>query len=70
MNATRLSLFASSILFIATQATLYSEETLVYKKDGGRELNLFVEKPADWKASDRHPAIVFFFGGGWVGGTP
>lgn len=31
-------------------------------------LKLYVEKPADWKASDKRPAIVFFFGGGWVGG--
>ncbi|MEZ5327631.1 MAG: alpha/beta hydrolase fold domain-containing protein [Verrucomicrobiales bacterium] len=27
-------------------------------------------KPSDWKASDRRAAIVFFFGGGWVSGTP
>ena len=70
MITPRLCLFVSSILFITTQATLNAEETLVYKKVGGRELNLFVEKPTDWKASDRRPAIVFFFGGGWVGGTP
>lgn len=45
-------------------------ETQVYKKAGERELKLFIEKPADWKATDQRPAIVFFFGGGWVGGTP
>lgn len=45
-------------------------ETLVYKKAGDRELKLFVEKPADWTAADRRPAIIFFFGGGWVGGMP
>lgn len=44
--------------------------TLVYKKAGDRELRLHIEKPADWKATDKRPAIVFFFGGGWVGGTP
>jgi acetyl esterase/lipase len=43
---------------------------LVYKRVGGRELKLFVEKPDGWKATDHRPAIVFFFGGGWVGGTP
>lgn len=26
--------------------------------------------PPDWKATDRRPAAVFFFGGGWVGGSP
>lgn len=44
-------------------------ETVVYKKAGGRELKLYIEKPSDWKASDCRPAIVFFFGGGWVGGS-
>ncbi len=46
------------------------EEVRVYKKIGGREMRLFVEKPSDWKASDKRPALVFFFGGGWVGGSP
>ena len=45
-------------------------ETLVFKKVGDRELRLHIEKPSDWKAADQRPAIVFFFGGGWVGGTP
>jgi acetyl esterase/lipase len=26
--------------------------------------------PPDWKPSDKRPAIVFFFGGGWTHGTP
>ena len=45
-------------------------ETIVYKVAEGRELHLHIEKPADWKAADKRPAIVFFFGGGWVGGSP
>jgi len=44
--------------------------SVVYKKAGNRELKLFVEKPASWKSNDSRPAIVFYFGGGWVGGTP
>jgi acetyl esterase len=48
----------------------FTSETRVYKKVGNRELMLLIEKPADWKATDKRPAIVFFFGGGWVGGTP
>lgn len=51
-------------------AARWTSESLVYKKVEGRELHLYVEKPSDWKASDRRPAIVFFFGGGWVGGKP
>lgn len=45
-------------------------ETVIYKKAGDRELKLFVEKPANWKPKDHHPAIVFFHGGGWVQGSP
>lgn len=42
----------------------------VYKKVEDRELSLYVLKPADWKASDHRPAIVFYHGGGWTGGGP
>jgi len=57
-------LVASAVL----PAADFTSETLVYKKVNDRELHLYVEKPAAWKPSDKHPAIVFFFGGGWVGG--
>lgn len=45
-------------------------EAHVYKQVGDRELKLYVTKPNDWKGSDKRPAIVFFHGGGWVGGKP
>jgi acetyl esterase/lipase len=45
-------------------------EPFVYKTVGGHELKLFITKPADWKATDERPAMVFFHGGGWVGGEP
>ncbi len=32
-------------------------------------MKILTDQPADWKATDQRPAIVFFFGGGWVGGT-
>ncbi len=41
-----------------------------YKTVGDVTLNLHVFEPAGHKAGDKRPAIVFFFGGGWVGGTP
>lgn len=52
------------------QAVDFTSETRIYKKVGDVDLKLFIEKPAGWKESDQRPAIVFFFGGGWVGGTP
>jgi acetyl esterase/lipase len=45
-------------------------EAQVYKTVGEVKLNAYVFKPADWKASDKRPAIVFFFGGGWTNGSP
>ncbi len=41
-----------------------------YKQADGVELHLHVFYPQGWNADDRHGAIVFFFGGGWVGGSP
>ena len=45
-------------------------KALVYKTVGDTKLNLYLYEPAGHKASDKTPAIVFFFGGGWTGGSP
>jgi acetyl esterase len=42
----------------------------IYKKVGGHELKLHIFNPDGHKAGDQRPAIVFFFGGGWNGGSP
>ena len=57
------------------RAELKPDEILVYKATGKRAgkivgLRLHVFKPDGHKETDSRPAIVFFFGGGWVGGTP
>jgi len=41
-----------------------------FKKTDKGDLILHVFRPEDWKASDKRAAIVFFFGGGWQGGSP
>jgi acetyl esterase len=43
-------------------------ETQVYKQTSEGPLTLAIVRPDSWKPSDRRPAIVFFHGGGWVGG--
>jgi acetyl esterase len=43
---------------------------IVYKTIGDVELSLHVFEPEGHKATDKRPAIVFFFGGGWTGGSP
>jgi acetyl esterase/lipase len=41
----------------------------VYAKRAEGELTLHCFMPADWKATDKRPVIVFFFGGGWKNGA-
>lgn len=41
-----------------------------YKTIGGVTLNLYVFDPPRRTAGQTHPAIVFFFGGGWRNGSP
>jgi acetyl esterase len=55
---------------VIQQCARASEETVVYKKTPERELHLAIEKPAAWQKDAKLPALVFFFGGGWVGGSP
>ncbi|HVV01920.1 MAG TPA: alpha/beta hydrolase fold domain-containing protein [Verrucomicrobiae bacterium] len=42
----------------------------VYKTVGNRKLTLSFDYPPEWKPSDKRPAVVFFFGGGWSHGSP
>jgi len=60
----------SALFALALSQPLTAAETRVYKKAGDRELKLSIVKPPDWKPADRRPALVFFHGGGWVGGGP
>ena len=46
------------------------DRDVVYKTIGDSKLSLFIFNPDGHKATDKRPAIVFFFGGGWNGGTP
>jgi acetyl esterase/lipase len=50
-------------------ATSQATKEFTYKQTEQGELKLLVDVPQDWKASDQRPAIVFFFGGGWNGGS-
>lgn len=60
---------------IAEQMKKAGAESMVYKttvdaRGNEVKLRLYVFKPEDHKATDRRPAIVFFFGGGWRSGSP
>ena len=43
---------------------------VTYKTVDGVELKLHCFNPEGLKSTDQRPGIVFFFGGGWSGGTP
>ena len=62
----------SILLLLLLASTLQAAEAIthVYKKVGDRDLKLTIVNPPDWKSTDQRPAMVFFHGGGWVGGKP
>jgi acetyl esterase/lipase len=57
------------IFLLLAAAPLTAAKSIVYKSADNRKLHLHIEKPSDWKPTDKRPAVVFFFGGGWVGGS-
>lgn len=68
--STAATLFAQAPAPETTPTELPGAETFIYRVDQPEPRRLFVVKPADWKAGDRRPALMFFFGGGWTTGTP
>lgn len=53
-----------------TPDAMAEAETFVYRSDLPEPLRLHVFKPAAWRALDRRPALMIFFGGDWTHGTP
>ena len=49
---------------------LADSEQHLYKEASDTRLHLYIYKPEGWTSQDNRPAIVFYFGGGWVGGSP
>jgi acetyl esterase/lipase len=72
LTATLLTLaslcLANPVLVSAQKPT--PDEKVVYKTVDDVDLSLHVFQPKDQSTDSKRPAIVFFFGGGWVGGSP
>jgi acetyl esterase/lipase len=49
---------------------LEGAEVETYKTVGDTKLNLYIYNPPSHKPTNKTPAIVFFFGGGWTNGSP
>lgn len=45
-------------------------DSILYKKVDSSSLYMQIDYPPGFDDSKTYPAIVFFFGGGWKGGTP
>jgi len=46
-----------------------SVDTILYKKVDSTSLLMAVDYPDQFDTTRSYPALVFFFGGGWNGGT-
>ncbi|QDU36930.1 Acetylxylan esterase precursor [Maioricimonas rarisocia] len=55
---------------VAQESKPQPDREIVYKTTQQGPLKLHVFLPEGHQATDKRPAIVFFFGGGWVGGSP
>ena len=65
----KLAIAAVFVALLSTSQGFADEKTFTYKSAPQAELKIHVHLPPDWKPSDKRPAIVFFFGGGWKSGT-
>lgn len=79
MNRTTHLLLAAALVVLTVPAQaqkpayppeLPDARTEVYRSADGFDLKAWIFEPAGHRADDKRPAIVFFFGGGWNGGTP
>ena len=65
------SIFGFLALFLYCAVWGDDPDLQIYKEVDGHTLNLHIFTPPNHvQDKELKPAIVFFFGGGWVGGTP
>ncbi len=63
------ALLACGLGASAKEPELSPSRSVTYKTVDGTELKLDIFNPEGFKATDHRPAVVFFFGGGWSGGS-
>ena len=64
-----LSTFAIFSLSSFARENVSPDEVLEYKDTPQGKLFLHTYFPDNWKKTDKRPAVVFFFWGGWNGGS-
>ncbi len=65
-----LSVLLVLFLALSSNAKAKPDKIVEYKMVGDVTLKLHIFNPPNHKSSDKAPAIIFFFGGGWVVGGP
>lgn len=65
----RKNILSLLIILLITYSNSYSQEQIVYKQIDTTKLLLEVYHPESMDKSVKYPAIVFYFGGGWISGT-
>jgi acetyl esterase/lipase len=62
----------ASLIIISSAASIHAQctDSILYKKVDSTDLYLYIDYPPGFDAEQSYPTMVFFFGGGWVGGTP
>jgi len=65
-----LAVVLSAVSVVVAQKPPQPTRKQTYKTIGDVRLQMHIFEPDGHRAQDRRSAIVFFFGGGWVGGRP
>lgn len=55
---------------LSAEATQLGYREFAYKETPEGELRIYFKMPAGWSVTDKRPVMIFFFGGGWSGGSP
>lgn len=63
------TLTLSVLISLFSYSFSYSQEEIMYKQVDTTELFMSVYRSDTFHKANKHPAIVFFFGGGWTNGT-
>ena len=69
-KTTRFALFCVFIFNVNLSLLAQSTDSILYKQVDSTSLYMHVTFPPGMNGEEPLPAMVFFFGGGWVGGTP
>jgi acetyl esterase len=61
---------ASYLAELSAEGKQRGYQEFTYKQTPQGELRIYFKMPDGWTENDRRPVMVFFFGGGWSGGSP